>query len=98
MGLMIEGSPPASFTASRIAARSTTHGTPVKSCRTTRAGMKGNSRSGRFSGRQEATSLTWSAVARPPSDCRNAFSRRMRMVNGVFARSSSPAFSRAESA
>ena len=33
-------------TASRIAARSTTHGTPVKSCSTTRAGMKAISVSG----------------------------------------------------
>ena len=34
------GSPPSSCTASRIVARSTTHGTPVKSCITTRAGRE----------------------------------------------------------
>ena len=39
-GLIAAGSPPISAIASRIAARSTTHGTPVKSCRITRAGVK----------------------------------------------------------
>jgi hypothetical protein len=38
-GLIFAGSPPSSFTASRIAARSTTQGTPVKSCMITRAGV-----------------------------------------------------------
>ena len=38
-GLIFAGSPPRSAIASRIAARSTTAGTPVKSCITTRAGM-----------------------------------------------------------
>jgi hypothetical protein len=37
-GLMRSGSPPNAVIASRIAARSTTQGTPVKSCSTTRAG------------------------------------------------------------
>ncbi len=40
-GLMCFASPPSAFIASRIAARSTTQGTPVKSWRTTRPGMKG---------------------------------------------------------
>ena len=40
-GLILFGSPPSDFIASRIAARSTTQGTPVKSCMTTRAGMNG---------------------------------------------------------
>lgn len=40
-GLIWAGSPPRFFIASRIAARSTTQGTPVKSWRTTRPGMKG---------------------------------------------------------
>ena len=35
------GSPPRRFIAARIAARSTMHGTPVKSCSTTRPGMNG---------------------------------------------------------
>src|SRR5437660_11681678 len=38
---MILGSPPRRFTALRIAARSTTSGTPVKSCRTIRATTNG---------------------------------------------------------
>ena len=42
-GLIRSGSPFIRAIASRIAARSTTHGTPVKSCRTTRAGMNGTS-------------------------------------------------------
>ena len=40
-GLIFFGSPPSRCIAARIAARSTTHGTPVKSCSTTRAGLKG---------------------------------------------------------
>ena len=39
-GLTRSGSPPARWTAERIAARSTTAGTPVKSCMRIRAGMK----------------------------------------------------------
>ena len=38
-GLISPGSPPNAFIASRIAARSTTAGTPVKSCSSTRLGM-----------------------------------------------------------
>ena len=37
-GLIFCGSPPSCFIASRMAARSTTAGTPVKSCISTRAG------------------------------------------------------------
>ena len=39
-GLMLLAEPPSLTTASRIAAKSTMQGTPVKSCSTTRAGMK----------------------------------------------------------
>src|SRR3990170_3829672 len=39
-GLIFLGSPPSNFMASRMAARSTTAGTPVKSCISTRAGRK----------------------------------------------------------
>jgi len=39
-GLMAKGLPPKASMASRMAAKSTTQGTPVKSCNTTRAGMK----------------------------------------------------------
>ena len=42
-GLIRSGSPFIRAIASRMAARSTTQGTPVKSCSTTRAGMNGTS-------------------------------------------------------
>ncbi len=45
-GLILFASPPRSAIASRMAARSTTAGTPVKSCITTRAGVKAISISG----------------------------------------------------
>lgn len=38
-GLTLFGSPPRVVTASRMVARSTTQGTPVKSCMITRAGV-----------------------------------------------------------
>ena len=44
-GLILRGSPPSARMASRMAARSTTAGTPVKSCISTRAGRKAISRS-----------------------------------------------------
>jgi len=44
-GLILLGSPPSSFIAVRIAARSTTAGTPVKSYNRTRAGLNGISTS-----------------------------------------------------
>ena len=50
-GLIRAGSPPSSAMASRMAARSTTAGTPVKSCSSTRAGVKAISRSGGLAGR-----------------------------------------------
>jgi len=43
-GLMRAGSPSRAMIASRIAARSTTEGTPVKSCISTRSGVKAISR------------------------------------------------------
>ena len=45
-GLIFVASPPRSLTASRIVARSTTQGTPVKSCMMTRAGVNWISVSG----------------------------------------------------
>ncbi len=45
-GLMRSGSPPSSSIASRMAARSTIAGTPVKSCISTRAGVYAISREG----------------------------------------------------
>ena len=61
-GLILFGSPPRFFIASRIAARSTTQGTPVKSCSTTRAGMKAISVSGSFFASQFATASISFAV------------------------------------
>ena len=49
-GLIFVGSPPRSAIASRMVARSTTHGTPVKSCMITRAGVNWISVSGSASG------------------------------------------------
>ena len=46
MGLILAGSPPNLLTASRILAKSTTAGTPVKSCKRTRLGLKGISTEG----------------------------------------------------
>ncbi len=43
-GLIFAGSPPRAMMASRMAARSTTAGTPVRSCMSTRAGVKAISR------------------------------------------------------
>ncbi len=40
-GLINSGFPPAFTTASRMEAKSTTTGTPVKSCKITRLGLKG---------------------------------------------------------
>ena len=57
-GLIRAGSPPWSRIASRIAARSTTHGTPVKSWSSTRAGEKEISREGSAVASQPATAST----------------------------------------
>ena len=54
-GLIRAGSPPRSRIASRIVARSTTAGTPVKSCMTTRAGVNWISVSGSAAGSQPAS-------------------------------------------
>ena len=66
-GLMRAGSPPRSPIASRIAARSTTAGTPVKSCISTRAGMYAISRLGSSVGTQRASASMSSLVTTCPS-------------------------------
>ena len=71
-GLICAGSPPRSRIASRIAARSTTAGTPVKSWSRTRAGRKEISRLGSSVATQPATASTSSS--RP---CRSTFSSRI---------------------
>ena len=79
---MRAGSPPRSRIASRIAARSTTAGTPVKSCSRTRAGVNEISRLGSAFATQVATASTSSAVTVSPSSRRSAFSSRIRSVYG----------------
>ena len=83
-GLMAPGSPPIVARASRMAARSTTAGTPVKSCMRTRSGEKAISV-------EEAIPASWRA-AHPatasmsaawtwrPSSWRRRFSRRTFMA------------------
>ena len=76
-GLISSGSPPRFFMASRMAARSTTQGTPVKSCSTTRAGVKAISVSGSFFASQVATASISLAVTLAPSSLRSRFSSRI---------------------
>ena len=73
-GLIFVASPPSAVIASRMAARSTTQGTPVKSCMMTRAGVYWISVSGSASGFHEASARTWSAVTLCPSSLRSRFS------------------------
>ncbi len=73
-GLIRAGSPPSSATASRMVARSTTAGTPVKSCITTRAGLNWISVDGSALGFQPATAEICSAVTLRPSSVRSRFS------------------------
>ena len=82
-GLIWEGEPPRPTSASRMAARSTTPGTPVKSCISTRSGVKAISRASSpalapwASGCRPhaATAATSDAVTRNPSSWRSRFSR-----------------------
>ena len=75
-GLIRVASPPSSSIASRIAARSTTAGTPVKSCIRTRAGWKGISSAGSALASHFAIVSTSSAVTDSPSSSRSTFSSR----------------------
>jgi hypothetical protein len=75
-GLILAGSPPRSATASRIVARSTTQGTPVKSCMITRAGVNWISVSGSAFSSQPPSARMWSAVMFAPSSVRRRFSSR----------------------
>ena len=63
--------------ASRIAARSTIAGTPVKSCITTRAGVKAISLEGSSLAFQVASASTSLAVMVSPSSLRSRFSSRI---------------------
>ena len=75
-GLILFGSPPSSLTASRMVARSTMQGTPVKSCMITRAGVNWISVSGSAVGSQEASARMCSSVMLAPSSVRSRFSNR----------------------
>ncbi len=81
-GLISAGSPPMSAIASRIAARSTTAGTPVKSCITTRAGVNAISFDGWAVGSQPASASMSAAVTEPLPSVRNRFSSRIFSENG----------------
>ena len=81
-GLILVASPPRSTIASRIVARSTTAGTPVKSCMTTRAGVNWISVSGSASGSQRPAPAICSAVTFCPSSVRSRFSSRTLRLNG----------------
>ena len=81
-GLIFPGSPPRSRMASRMVARSTTAGTPVRSCRSTRAGVNWISIEGSAAGSHCASALTCSAVMLRPSSVRSRFSSRILRLNG----------------
>ena len=68
--------------ASRMAARSTTAGTPVKSCRSTRAGVNEISSDGSAFAFQRATASTSSVPDLPSASARRTFSSRIRSVYG----------------
>ena len=86
-GLIADGSPPMSAIASRSAARSTTHGTPVKSCRITRAGVKAISLDGSALASQVASASMSSRRMPAPSSLRSRFSSRTFSENGSRATS-----------
>ena len=85
---MRSGSPPSAFMASRMAARSTTTGTPVKSWRRTRLGMKPISFAGFSLASQEASASTSAARAERPSSFLRRFSSSTFMAKG--SRATSP--------
>ena len=82
IGLISSGGPPSFAKASRMAARSTTAGTPVKSCRMTRAGRNAISHDGAADGSQLATASMCSRVTLLSSSWRKRFSSRMRSEKG----------------
>ena len=92
-GLIFFGSPPSDFMASRIAARSTTAGTPVKSCINTRAGRNAISRSLRRFFTQSAIALMSSFLTVRPSSKRMRFSSKTFIENGKVEMPASPFFS-----
>jgi hypothetical protein len=81
-GLIFWGSPPARFMAVRMAARSTTAGTPVKSCNTTRATLNGTSTGLGFSAFHAARPWTSSSATSKLSVLRRQLSKSTLMENG----------------
>src|SRR5437762_3085259 len=79
---MLGGDPASIFMASRIAARSTTAGTPVKSCISTRLGVNAISLSDFVLPLHDAKARMSSAFTLRPSSVRSRFSSRMRSENG----------------
>ncbi len=79
--------------ASRIAARSTTAGTPVKSCISTRAGRNAISRSEDLVLSQAATAWMSSLVTVRPSSLRSRFSSSTFIEKGSLEIPFSPFFS-----
>src|SRR5437764_8351906 len=92
---MIFGSPPSSFTALRIAARSTTKGTPVKSWRTMRATTNGiSSFAGDFAFQRASVSTSFRRTFFP-SQFRRTDSSTIRMLTGSREIGPTPCSSRA---
>ena len=68
--------------ASRMVARSTTAGTPVRSCSSTRAGVNWISVAGSAAGSHWASAVMCSRVMFRPSSVRSRFSSRIFRLNG----------------
>ena len=83
-GLILLVSPPSLAMASRMAARSTTQGTPVKSCSRTRAGRYWISLLDSFGFFCQSATAWMSAVetVKPPSSKRSRFSSKTFIENG----------------
>ncbi len=85
-GLILFASPPSAVTASRMVARSTMHGTPVKSCMTTRAGVNWISVFGSAAASHEPSASICAFVTFAPSSVRSRFSRRTLRLKGSFSK------------
>jgi hypothetical protein len=93
-GSMIFGSLPSFATVERMAARSTSSGTPVKSCSRMRATTKGISAVRSSLGFQPASARTSASVIFLPSQLRSTDSSTMRRLTGSREIGPMPAFSR----
>src|ERR1044071_8744271 len=82
-GLILVGSPPRACMASRIAARSTTAGTPVRSCRMTRAGVNWISVSGSLAGGDVGAILVAEQVLQQDLQAEREVGRTFRSVQPV---------------